>query len=344
MHNKWNSAASHMKRLADRYTAKKHLPPTEIHHEILIRALKLLDRTAPEAAALIRPQLKIMLPYTVIADEKVDRENGAGRHYYCGCAVNGTPVKPVRGYLKNGKDLFAKSARTMFEEDYTMALTMHQSGFRPQGAIYLARAVHMLSDMCCLPHAAKMTYFSSKRDIHINYELLARAMYPEFVPEQHLKPEQLRRFALRSSFSSALNNNAKLICSEIPQIFTAPEKEIVHRLYDTEAAVAALLYRFYRDTLVSPKISHCAVSGMTCCPFADMPALEIKVTERGISFLLDGTPVNSRFGSFFRAAHRRSGLFTLSPLGNTKGLVLTKSGSDLVSFDPRDERQFFEFT
>lgn len=341
MLNKWNNAARELHRLAEGYKAAKTFTPPPIHHEILVRALKLLGEHSPEAEALMIPYLKIMLPYTYRADDKGDRENGAGRHYYCGCATNGAPLKPVRGYLKNGKDLFAKSARTMFEEDYTMALTMYQNGFKAEGAVFLARAVHMLSDMCCLPHAAKMTYFSSKREIHIQYEELARAMYPEFVPEQHIKYEQLRRFAERSSFSAALNRNAKRICSEIPQIFTAPEKEIKHRLYDTEAAVAALLYRFYRDIQVSPLRGHYIVNGMTCRPFADMPALEIKVTKRGISFALDGVPVNSRYGSVFRAAHRRNGLFSLSPVGNADGLVLTKSGRGLVRFDPRDAKQLF---
>jgi hypothetical protein len=200
----------------------------------------------------------------------------------------------------------------------------------------------MLSDMCCLPHAAKMTYFSSKREIHIQYEELARAMYPEFVPEQHIKYEKLRRFAERSCFSAALNKNAKRICGEIPRIFTAPEHEIKHRLYDTEAAVAALLYRFYRDILVSPLRGHYIANGMTCRPFADMSALKVKVTKRGISFMLNGMPVNSRYGSVFRAAHRRNGLFSLSPVGNADGLVLTKSGKGLVRFDPRDAKQLFK--
>lgn len=341
MLNKWNKAAKELARLAEKYTAAQSVVPPPIHQEILVRALKLLGEHSREAKALILPYLGIMQPYTYRADDKGDRENGAGRHYYCGCATDGTPQKPVRGYLKNGKGLFAKSARTMFEEDYTMALTMYTSGFRAQGAVYLARAVHMLSDMCCLPHAAKMTYFSSKRDIHIQYEELARAMYPEFIPKQHIKYEKLLRFSERSSFSAALNSNAKKICGEIPQIFTAPEKEIMHRIYDTEAAVAALLYRFYRDTLVSPLRGHYAANGMTCRAFADMPALEVKVTDRGIAFELNGTPVNSRFGSVFRAAHRRNGLFSLSPVGNTEGLVLTKRGKGLVRFDPRDDRQLF---
>ena len=342
MQNKWKKAANELKRLAKSYTAAQTFTPPPIHHEILVRALKLLGETAPEAEKLIRPMLGVMIPYTYRADDKGDRENGAGRHYYCGCSTNGAIRRPVHGYLKNGKDLFAKSARTMFEEDYTMALTMYQSGFRAQGAVYLARAVHMLSDMCCLPHAAKMTYFSNKRNVHIQYEELARTMYPEFIAEQHIKYEQLRRFAMRSSFSSALNRNARLICSEIPQIFTAPEKEIKHRLYDTESAVAALLYRFYRDTQVSPLRGHYAANGMTCRPFPDMPALEIRITERGITFELDGIAVNSRFGSVFRAAHRKNGLFSLSPVGNTEGLVLTRSGKGLVSFAPGDRAQLFD--
>ena len=341
MQNKWNKAAAEMKRLADSYTADKLLPPTEIHQEILLHALKLLGEVSPDAEALIRPNLEIMLPYTVIADEKGDRENGAGRHYYCGCSTRGIMQKPVRGYLKNGKDLFAKSARTMFEEDYTMALTMHCGGFVKEGAVSLARAVHMLSDMCCLPHAAKMTYFSSKRSIHISYEELARAMYPEFIPQQHIRYEQLRRFAKRSSFSSALNLNAAAICREIPELFTDPEAEITRRIYDTEAAVAALLYRFYRDTRVDALHGHYAADGMICSPFADFPPLEVRITEQGITFELEGTPVNTRMGSVFRAAHRRDGHFTLTPVDCTSGLVLSKKSSKLVSFDPRDREQMF---
>lgn len=341
MQNKWKQAAAELQWLADSYSAEKLLPPSEIHQEILIRALKLLGEVSPQAEALIRPNLGIMLPYTIIADVKGDRENGAGRHYYCGCATNGKPQKTVRGYYKNGKDLFAKSARTMFEEDYTMALTMHCSGFVKHGAVYLARAVHMLADMCCLPHAAKMTYFSSKRGVHMSYENLARAMYPEFIPEQHIKYEQLRRFAKRSSFSTALNKNTAAICGEIPEIFTAPEAEIKHRLYDTEAAVAALLYRFYRDTRVDAIHGHYVADGMTCRPFADFPTLEIRLTEHGIIFEFEGVPVNTRFGSAFRAAHRFEGRFTLTPVGNTNGLVLSRRKNGLVPFDPRDMEQMF---
>ena len=341
MYNKWKEAAAELKRLTDSYTAEKLLPPTEIHQEILIRALKLLGEVSHEVEALIRPYLGIMLPYTIIADQKGDRENGAGRHYYCGCSTNGIMQRPVRGYLRNGKNLFAKSARTMFEEDYTMALTMYCGGFVKQGAVYLARAVHMLSDMCCLPHAAKMTYFSSKRIIHINYEELARAMYPEFVPEQRIGYEQLRRFAMRSSFTAALNRNAAAICREIPELFTSPEAEIKKRLYDTESAVAALLYRFFRDTRVDALHGHYIADGMTCRPFEDFPPLEVRITERGITFELEGTPVNTRLGSIFRASHRFEGRFSLTPVGCTSGLVLSRRSRELVPFEPRDMEQLF---
>ena len=341
MYNNWKKVTDELHKLTKKYTAQRTLPESQIHEDILIRAMKLLEETAPEAAELIRPNLKIMLPYAVIADDKEDRENGAGRHYYCACNTNGKPMKTVGGYYKNGKDLFAKSARTMFEEDYTMALTMHQNGFVKQGAVYLGRAVHMLSDMCCLPHAAKMTYFSKLRSVHIRYEELARAMYPEFVPEQHINYHFLRRFAMRSSFSTALNTNAAAICREIPELFTAPEYEIRNRLYDTEQAVAALLYRFYRDTKVTPLRGHYVMNGMVCHPFSYMPALKVRVTGRGIIFELDGVTVNSHLGSIFRAAHRRSGRFSLSPVGNTSGLVLSRKSKELVPFDPRDEKQLY---
>ena len=341
MNNKWKKVTDELQRLTKQYTTIKTQPQSQIHEDILIRALKLLDETAPEAAELIRPQLNIMLPYTVIADDNDDRENGAGRHYYCACNTNGKPAKTVGGYYKNGKDLFAKSARTMFEEDYTMALTMHMNGFVKQGAVYLARAVHMMSDMCCLPHAVKWTYFSKKRALHISYEELAAAMYPEFVPEQTISYEHLRRFAMRSSFTTALNAGAQKAAMEIPEILSSPEAEIKKRLYDTEQAVAALLYRFYRDTKVTPLRGHYAADGMVCHPFADMPALDIKITERGITFELAGLSVNSRLGSVFRAAHRRGGKFSLTPVGCNSGLVLSRSSRKLVPFDPRDEKQLY---
>ena len=340
MNSKWKETAAVLKRLEDKYRARKQLPDSQIHQDILLRALDLLAESGPDAEAFFRPQLELMLPYTTIADEIGDRENGAGRHYYCGCSTNGTPLVPVNGYLRNGKGLFAKSARSMFEEDYTMALTMHQNGFICQSAEYLARAVHMLSDMCCLPHAAKMTYFSSKRNIHIRYEELARVLYPEFVPVQHIKYEQLRRFAMRSSFSTALNENARQICEDIPKIFHEPVKEIKKRLCDTEAAVAALLYRFYRDTKVTPLRGHYIAEGMVCRPFADMPPMKIHVTGEGLTFRLDGLQVNSRFGSVFTAAHRKNGRFSLSPVEEKNGLVLSKANR-LVAFDPRDKDQLY---
>ena len=340
MYNKWKNTAYLLHALTEKYQAKKQLPPSQIHQELLLRAMKLLAETAPEAEELIRPMLDIMLPYAVLPDDKDDRENGAGRHYYCACSTEGRAYSPVGGYFRNGKDLFARSARTMFEEDFTMALTMYHAGFMKQAAAYLGRAVHFISDMCCLPHAVKWTYFSKKRPLHIAYEELAAAMYPEFLAEQHIGYSQLRRFAMRSSFTTALNSSAERIALEIPEVMNNPEEEIRKRLYNSEQAVAALLYRFYRDTMVTPLRGHYAADGMVCHPFADMPALDIKITEKGITFQLAGLTVNSRLGGVFRAAHRRGGKFSLTPVGCNSGLVLSRSGR-LGPFDPRDPRQLY---
>lgn len=335
------STAGKLQKLCEEYCAEKKLPIESVHQNILRRAVRLLGESSPEAAELYSSQLETMLTYAIRPDQKGDRENGLGRHYYCACNIMGKPLRPSGGYYKNGLGLFSKSARSMFEEDYTMALTLRHGGYLGESAEYLGRAVHMISDMCCLPHAAKMTYFSPMRDIHKSYEALAEALYPEFIPEQHLSHEELRRFANRSSFTAVLNSSAERICAEIPEITTDPVSEITKRLYDTEAAVAALLYRFYRDISVSPQRGHYLADGMSFRIFEDMPPLTVRTSAEGISFEQDGIPVNTRFGSFFRAAHRRNGLFTFSPVNDDKGMMISLGRSGLVSFDPRDEKQLF---
>ena len=112
MPNKWKATAKKLSTLAKKYQNIKQFPESQIHQEILIRALKLLHETAPEAEALIRPQLSIMLPYTVRADESGDRENGAGRHYYSACTssqkrqgfIRKECPNYVRGRLHHGID------------------------------------------------------------------------------------------------------------------------------------------------------------------------------------------------------------------------------------------------
>lgn len=335
------STAERLQKLCDRYCAEKKAPIESVHQNILKRAIKLLGNICPEAAELAGSHFDRMMTYVIRPDQKGDYENGLGRHYYSACNIMGKPLKPSGGYYKNGLGLFGKSARSMFEEDYTMALTLRHGGFAEESAEHLGRAVHMLSDMCCLPHAAKMTYFSPMRSIHKSYENLAEALYPEFIPEQKLSHKQLRRFSDRSSFTAALNSNAKRICAEIPELDIDPVSEIKSRLYDTEAAVAALLYRFYRDMNVSPERGHYLAGGMGFRIFEDMPPFTVRVTAEGISFEQDGIPVNTRFGSFFRAAHRRNGLFTFSPVNDDKGMMISLGRSALVSFDPRDEKQLF---
>lgn len=333
--------AAELQQLCDEYSAKKKLPVQSVHQNILKRAVRLLEEICPEAAELVSPQLETMLIFAIRPDQKGDYENGLGRHYYCACNILGKPLRPSGGYYKNGLGHFGKSARSMFEEDYTMALTLRHCGFSGKSAEHLGRAVHTLSDMCCLPHATKMTYFSPMRSIHKGYENLAEALYPEFIPEQQLSPEQLRCFANRSSFTAALNSSAERVCAEIPELTTDPVGEITKRLYDTEAAVAALLYRFYRDVNVSPERGHYLTDGMSFRIFEDMPPLTVRVTAEGIAFEQDGIPVNTRLGSFFRAAHRRNGLFTFSPVNDDKGMMISLGRSGLVSFDPRDKKQLF---
>ncbi len=320
-----------------------------VHPIILERSFNMLNELFPQSGEIIRPMMKYMLHVVKKPDNKGDRENGAGKHYYCAVSTSGKENHPIGGYYTNGLDKIAPSARTMFEEDYTMALTMYKAGFIKQSASYLGRAVHMLSDMCCMPHATGMTYFSAHRNFHKAYENLAALIYPDLERAKDIKPEQLDIFSDRSSFSSALNNIVESIGYELNFLFFADIRTIISaHLSNTEITVAALLKRFCEDIELSPEEAHYIVNGMECRLCDELPALYAEVTEKGIVFkqnyyvLLAHISKKKVCGNF-TVAHRKNGLFTISYIGENTGRVLKYDGSEWPMFDPKNKRQFFKF-
>lgn len=233
----------------------------------------------------------------------------------------------------------------MLEEDYTMALTMWKAGFYEQGAVHLARAVHMISDISCLPHATKMTYYSFRKCIHQSYEDLAKTMYPDSVPEQEISEADLHMFDNRDCFGDALNSIVEQEATEIDSVRTEPVKSIINRLHSAERAVASLFFRFIEDIEKRPEEAHYITNGMRFDLFRDMPPVEAVITSEGIGFLNGKETVNCKLGfgftdSIFRAAHRRDGEFTFSPAHDLKGRVLVPGKNRIVPFDPRKNALF----
>ena len=338
-----------MSAIYERYRKKRYNITSSVHKVLLMRAYDLIQPFYPYTEAVLGTHFETMLHYCWCPDSKGDYEKGLGRHYYCAVNSSGKRLKPVLSYYRNGMGRFSKSARTMFEEDYTMALTMYNAGFYQQSAAFLGRAVHMLSDMCCLPHSSKWTYFSSKRSLHKIYEKLAAAVYPDFVPRQSISEETLKIFASHRSFGPALNKIVEKEVKEVTQLKNDPLAEIKHRLLATERAVAALLYRFCNDISLPPEAAHYLEQDMSCRPFKDLPPLTVKITPKAICFTSGAEAVRIRTEKnktckLFRAAHRSDGLYTLSPVyDEQKGRVISKIKTGLYDFDPRMSELFFRF-
>lgn len=344
--NKWRNAVTNMTALREEYLKKRTSESISVHRTLILRGLDLLYEHIPEAREFFEPIKPLLFENVTLPDRSGDREKGMGRHYYCAANFIGIRLHPSDGYYKNGVGRFGKSARTMLEEDYTMALTMQKAGFQEQAAIYLARAIHMASDICCLPHATQMTYFSPKKKVHKAYEALARAMYPDSVPVQTLSPEALRLFECRECFAVALNSLAEEQIDEPKLLASAPAESIINRIYAAERAVAAILNRFYEDLSLSPKECGCLCSGAKLIPVGNMPPLTAEITADGIKFTSDIVPPNLEFYKFmcselFRIAHRHDGYFTLSPVNDPKGRCVVCGKSILRRFAPKNKRSFF---
>lgn len=341
------SAPSQMRKLTKEYSkADSCAEPRCIHRTLLLRSLILLKNCRSESEEFFSPLTKSMMNNVKRPDRKGDYENGKGRHYYSSVTVLGRKIKEVSTYFRNGSGRLSPSARTMFEEDYTMALIMYRAGFPQKAAGFLGRAVHMLSDMCCLPHAASMTYFSIGRSFHKAYEELAEAIYPDFVPEQKNIKELPDIFSDRSNFSEALNKISRDAAASVETIKTDPLESVIQRLYHTEIMVASLLLRFWEDTASHEKTSHYITSGSGCRIIPDSPMLTVKITEKGLFFHGVNPCPESNINitdTAFYAAHRRDGLFTLSPAKDKKRRVLEISSGKIVlaSYNPVHSEQLF---
>ncbi len=343
---KWKTAAYRMMELRAEYEKTRVTEYRSVHKTLIDRALPMVYKYLPDAKEILTKHIGILIDMACAPDRDGDYEKGMGRHYYCGANSFGIRLRPHNGYYKNGIGRFSKSARTMFEEDYTMALTFWNAGFTEQATTHLARAVHMLSDMCCLPHSTRMTYFSLKRHIHQSYEALAKMMYPDAVPVQDISEGTLHYFDDRTSFTAALNSIVEAEAVEVPLLLDDPVTPIIGRLHTTERMVAALLYRFCKDISLKPDEANYITEDMHFDIYADGEPLAVNITDKGILFCRNDEICTFSFGSkltetAFRAAHRKNGAFTFSPASDPKGRVLTAGKIKICSFYPERKDIYF---
>ncbi|MCM1132665.1 MAG: hypothetical protein NC340_04245 [Ruminococcus flavefaciens] len=337
------SSTRNLNKLTKKYLSGRE--PKCVHRTLLLRTLIMLKEMHPETEKIFAPVVKTFMSYSKRPDKKGDYENGMGRHYYCAVNVSGRELPVVNGYFRNGSGKFPKSARTMFEEDYTMALVMYRAGYIEKSAEFLGRAVHMLSDMCCIPHTSSMTYFSSGRNFHKAYENVAELIYPALVPEQHF-PELPDFFDSRSSFADDINKIALETAKGIRAVKESPQEAVKQHLLRTERILAKFLLRFLEDSVSHERSAHYITNNSGCRLLKGTSRLAVKITESGIEFHgVNPSPISgiNVTATPFYIAHRHNGLFTLSPVMDNSGLVLEVIDGKFFwrKFNPTHSGQLF---
>ncbi|MBR2283255.1 MAG: hypothetical protein IJ874_02395 [Ruminococcus sp.] len=344
----YSKTVKKMNQLTAELSMKSMDEQRSVHRELLIRSLRRLREDIPGTEQFFAPMVKDMLHSVRRPDKKGDRENGRGLHYYCAVRPSGKQIRQISGYFLSGTGDF-RSARTMLEEDYTTALSLHHAGYIVESADYLGRAVHMLSDICCPPHAAGMTYFSVYSGFHRAYERLAAAIYPEFMPDSQQTDDSFfsrSYFTGAAGFAGDLNRIARSTAAELEAVKIDPAEEVASRLVYTEKVTAQLLRRFFEDSTADPETACYPAGGEEVTIVPGTQPMSVRITSDGIKLHGVNPSQESRISLphlTLRAAHRHGGYFTFSPVSDKSGRVLEVRGKKLVlrDFDPRRKSQQF---
>ena len=122
---------------------------------------------------LFKPFLDLILYGGTVPDAKGDCDNGSGFHYYSPLNKFGLPNRPVAGYYPNRFGNFNKSAGTMIEENYTMAMIHWQNKRFNLACVFLGRVLHFVADICCVPHTTSRICTGNPNNRHTSLEQYA---------------------------------------------------------------------------------------------------------------------------------------------------------------------------
>lgn len=143
------------------------------HCGIVRAAIALLNQEQhPAAERYDAGTTETMVEEASAPDRMGDRLQGSGLHYLCSVTPEGV-ARSVRGYegiFPNSLGDLAPSPMTMMTSEYITAIALERLGNRYTSAKCLARAAHMLADVCCPPHSAGLSYYSRYASNHKRYE------------------------------------------------------------------------------------------------------------------------------------------------------------------------------
>ncbi len=176
----------------------KHAFPS-VHRGIVRAAMLLLEYSEhPTAAFYTVSDAETLVEETEKPDQIGDRMQGRGLHYYCAVSPIGESIeKNSAGFYPNANGKYGVSPCTMLHGEYRSAIMLSAAGKQDAAMRHLARAAHMLSDICCPPHVCGLTYFSKFAAQHKRYELTAAKLFwmEQPVTEEYTASQRFAKLA-----------------------------------------------------------------------------------------------------------------------------------------------------
>ncbi len=150
------------------------------HSYIFENSFELLKARREDIYKVLLPLKNQIAKYVLVPDFKGDINKGSGSHYYSPVLKNGRKSVKTEGYYKNRLGRFSRSARTMCEENITLAAIYYVSGNDIMFAECLGRALHFIMDICCTVHTTNLISLPHKKNPHHMYEIYSRANMERF--------------------------------------------------------------------------------------------------------------------------------------------------------------------
>ncbi len=253
------------------------------HRDIVKKALALLDKEKKQkVSAFFKAYYKQLESGCTAPDSGEDVDCGAGMHYYSCSNPRGKELAQTNGYYKDRLGRFLPSARTLFEQNYTSAVSLYKAGKKAEGMTCFARAAHFVSDMGCPVHVSNIRCIDRRGNIHYAFEKHAKTTCEVYSAETF--DRRLSKLYEKDSFQDALNKlvsfsakYVKMVRSLDPLQFDDIES---NTLIFTQQNVMALMVRYYNDC--TNDNGNYISDNKTCAFKSVFSGLSLTVTGKGL--------------------------------------------------------------
>ena len=195
--------------------------------------------------------------------DDVDNTKFFGWHHYVSRNKNtGELLKTttIGKYFKNGSGGYLKSARTIFEENYTIALSYYmsykQSGnltYLTNSMYYLGKSLHGIMDMCAAPHSLGVFSGLSQDSDHKYFEKYAERNREVWQAQNC--PKNLYSDFEQEKMADNLNDLSSVGAEAYKSMKTRISKDLDKDLSKVmplaEQYIAAVLNKFYYDITIN---------------------------------------------------------------------------------------------